>query len=371
MESSPNAFAEIHLNALSHNLEVVKKKTRDIPSILAVVKAGAYGHGAVEVSRHILKKGVSMLGVASTDEAIELREAGINAPILVFFDRDNVESFLKYNLTPTVFDLKTAQRISTYTCRYNRRVPVHIKVDTGMGRVGFPVKDAIGSILKISQLRGIELQGLMSHFSDADLEDKEFALTQLNYFTNIIESLKKRGINFKFLHIANSAAVCRLPSAHLNMVRPGIMLYGYGIGEKELQPILSLKSKVILLKKVPARTPISYGRTFFTGRTSIIATIPIGYADGYSRRLSNSGEVLICGRRAPVVGRVCMDTIMVDVTEIPDIKENEEVVLIGNQGNEKITARDIAQKLGTIPYEVLTSIGQRVRRIYVKHPMDK
>jgi len=364
VESSPNAFAEIYLNALSHNLGVVKKKTRNISSILAVVKAGAYGHGAVEVSRHLLKKGISMLGVASTDEAIELREAGINAPILVFFDRDNVERSLKYNFTPTVFDLKTAQRISTYACRHNRRVPVHIKVDTGMCRVGFPVKDAIASILKISQLKGIELQGLMSHFSDADLEDKEFALTQLNYFTSIIESLKKRGINFKFLHIANSAAVCGFPSAHLNTVRPGIMLYGYGPAEKELKPVLSLKSKVILLKKVPARTPISYGRTFFTGRTSIIATIPIGYADGYSRRLSNAGEVLICGRRAPVVGRVCMDTIMVDVTEIPDIKENEEVVLIGNQGNEKITAKDIAQKLGTIPYEVLTSIGRRVQRIY-------
>ena len=361
---SLKTFAEIDLSAISHNLEIVKKKTNN-KSVLAVVKAGAYGHGAVEVSRHLLKNGVSILGVAFIEEAIELREAGIRAPILVFFDTSNIDSFFKYNLVPTVLDFKTAKAFSDKASKYNRKIAVHIKIDTGMGRVGLRAADAFPDILRIAELKNLKLEGIMSHFSDADLADKDFTANQLKTFIKLIELLKEKNVYFKFSHIANSAAVLRFPRSHLNMVRPGIMLYGYGTAPKNtLKPVLSLKSKVIFLKNVPARTPISYGRTFITKKKSIIATIPVGYADGYNRRLSNCGEVLINNRRAPVVGRVCMDTTMVDVTEVSHVKENTEVILIGSQGKEKITAQDIADKIGTIPYEVLTSIGHRVKRIY-------
>ncbi len=360
----PKTFAEINLDALSHNLREVRKKTGN-KSILAVVKANAYGHGAVKVSGRLLQNGVSMLGVAFTDEAIELREAGIKAPILIFFDTENIDACLKYNLTSTVFDFNTAKKVSLEACRHNRQINVHIKVDTGMGRVGFDIKNALMTISKIARLKNIKLEGLMSHFSDADLKDKRFAAQQLKDFKHLVKALKAKKTTFKYLHIANSAAVLSMPEAHLNMVRPGIMLYGYGYSESDnLKPVLSLKSKILFLKKVPPGTPISYGRTFITKRRSAIATLPIGYADGYSRKLSNYGEVIINGKRAPVVGRVCMDTIMVDVTDISNVNKNSEVILIGHQGRQKITAQDIADKIGTIPYEVLTSIGERVKRVY-------
>ncbi len=357
-------FAEIYLNALSHNLGVVRKRTGDKP-ILAVVKADAYGHGAAEISKHLLQRGVSMLGVAFTNEAVSLRESGIKAPILVFFDTDNTDACFEYNLTPTIFDFNTAKRISLEAYRRNRRIPIHIKVDTGMGRVGFNTGDALITISRIARLKNIELEGLMSHFSEAELKDKYFAALQLRNFNLLVKSLKAKNISFKYLHMANSAAVLSMPEAHLNMVRPGIMLYGYGFAKADnLKPVLSLRSKVVFLKKVLPGTPISYGRTFITKGKSTIATIPIGYADGYNRKLSNHGEVIINGELAPVTGRVCMDTIMVDVTGIPDVSKNTGVVLIGSQGREKITAQDIADKIGSIPYEILTSIGQRVKRVY-------
>lgn len=360
------SLAEIDLNALSHNYGEVRKKTGN-KSVLAVVKADAYGHGSVEVSKHLLKSGASMLGVAFTEEAIELREAGINSPILVFFDPHNIDSFFKYNLTPAIFDFKNAKAISDKAYKHNRKIAVHIKVDTGMGRVGLRIVDALPKILKIAELENLQIEGIMSHLSDSDLTDKDFTAVQLKNFLELIESLKRKNIHFKFFHIANSTAVLQFPDTHLNMVRPGIMLYGYSPAERDnLKPVLSLKSKIIFIKSVPAGTPISYGRTFITKRKSTIATIPVGYADGYNRKLSNNGEVLIKGKRAPVVGRVCMDTIMVDVTEVPHVKENTDVMLIGSQGKEKITAQDIADKIGSIPYEVLTTIGHRVKRIY-KH----
>ncbi len=357
-------FAEINLKALSHNLDVVKKKTGH-KNILAVVKANAYGHGLIEVSNHLIKKGISKLGVAFTNEAITLRESGITTPILIFFDRDNIDACFHYNLTPTVFDLNTAKKISAKAYKLNFQIPVHIKIDTGMGRIGFDISKALKEISQIACLQNIKLEGLMSHFSEAELKDKHFANLQLKNFLSLIKTLKQKNITFKYLHFANSAAILSMPDTHLNMVRPGIMLYGYGSTDKSiLKPVMTLKSKIIYLKKVSAGTPISYDRTFITKRKSIIATIPFGYADGYNRKLSNNGEVLIHEKRGPVVGRVCMDTIMVDVTDIPNVSYNSEVVLIGRQGKEQITADDIADKTGTIPYEVLTSIGQRIERVY-------
>jgi len=356
-----NTFAEISLKALSHNVGVVRQKTGN-KNILAVVKANAYGHGAAEISKHLVKNGVTHFGVAFTNEAIQLREAGVKSPILVFFDRNHIKECFEFNLTPVVFDLNTAKKFSAEAARRNRSLSIHIKVDTGMGRMGFTPDKAHDAICKIAGLKNIRLEGLMSHFSDADLHDKEFANLQLKRFLSLRKELKGNGVTFNFFHIANSAAVLTMPGAHLNMVRPGIMLYGYG--DDALKPVLSLRSKILMLKKVPAGTPISYARTFVTKRKSIIATIPAGYADGYNRRLSNRGEVLINGKRAPVVGRVCMDTIMADVTDLHGLSMDSEVILLGSQGKEKITAADIADKTGTIPYEVLTSIGQRVKREY-------
>jgi alanine racemase len=234
-----------------------------------------------------------------------------------------------------------------------------------MGRVGFHTSRAIAEIAKISSLKNLRLEGLMSHFSEADLQDKEYADIQTEHFLSIEKALKQKKISFAFRHMANSAAVLTMPESHFNMVRPGIMLYGYGCCEREkLRPILTLKSRFVFLKTVPKGTSISYGRTFVTKRNSKIGTIPVGYADGYNRKLSNIGEVLVNGRRAPVVGRVCMDTIMVDVSHIRDVDYTTEVVLIGRQGKEQITADDIAERTGTIPYEVLTSIGPRIERVY-------
>lgn len=357
-------FAEINLKALSHNLQIVRQKTGN-KNIMAVVKADAYGHGSETVSKDLIKNGVSMLGVAFTHEGIALRESGIKTPILIFFDRDNADACIEYNLTPAIYDFNTAKKINTTAKKLNIKMPVHIKVDTGMGRVGMVANKAYSEISKISGLSNIKPEGIMSHFSDADLQDKNFASLQQDIFNKLITELKKSDITFKFIHMANSAAVLTMPDAHFNTVRPGIMLYGYGCCEKEkLRPVMTLKSRIILLKQVQKGTSISYGRTFITKRKSTIATIPAGYADGYNRKLSNNGEVLIKGKRAPVAGRVCMDTIMADVTDIPDVNYKSEVVLIGRQGNEQITADDIAEKIGTIPYEVLTSIGARVKRVY-------
>ena len=358
-------FAEVSLKALSNNLGVVRKKTGK-NGIIAVVKANAYGHGIAGISRHIIKQDVSSLGVAYVHEGIALREAGIESPILLFFDRDTADVCIKYNLTPVVFDTAFARQLSKEAHKRNVTVSVHVKVDTGMGRVGLDFRKAEKEIGDIARLKNIYVEGLMSHFSDADLQDKDFANLQLERFRSLIKNLKKKKITFRYIHMANSAAILTMPDTHFDLVRPGIMLYGYACCERgNIKPVLSLKSGIILLKKVPAGTPIGYGRTFITKRKSAIATIPVGYADGYSRKLSNNGEVLICGKRAPVVGRVCMDTIMVDVTGIPDVSYRSEVVLIGAQGKERITADELAERTGTIPYEILTSIGERVKRIYV------
>lgn len=360
----PKVIAEVDLRALTHNLDVAAEKTGG-KDVMAVVKADAYGHGAFDVSEHLIRKGVSRLGTAFTGEAVALREAGIQVPISVFFDRGNAEQCLRYNLTPTVSDLPSAKNLDAAARRQNTKIPVHVKVDTGMGRIGFTMESALKDITSLASMKNIRLEGLMSHFSDADLKDKKSANAQLKKFRSIIGDLKKRGITFERHHIANSAAVMSMKSAHFDMVRPGIMLYGYAYpGARGIRPVMTLRSNIILLKSVPEGTTISYGRTFTAKRRSTIATIPIGYADGYNRLLSNRGEVLIKGKRAPVVGRVCMDTIMVDVTGIPGVSYKSPVVLLGSQGKDKITADELAAKTGTIPYEILTSIGQRVKRVY-------
>ncbi len=363
--------ARIDLQLLSHNFNEVLRRAEG-RKILAVVKAQAYGHGALRISRHLLELGVGMLGVALIEEGRELRDAGIDSPILVMgavFPEQAAE-IAKLGLTPVVYDMVVARSVSEAAQRLKKKIPVHVKIDTGMGRIGVSYAAADEFIADLARLDGIEVQGIMTHFADADLRDKQFASEQMDRFGSVLKKLDARGISIPLRHAANSAAVLDFRKALFTLIRPGLMIYGYnpleGAGiEADLRPVLSLVTRIAFLKKVPSGVPISYGRTFITKRESMIATIPVGYADGYNRALSNRGEAIVRGIRVPVAGRVCMDMTMLDVTDVPGVNAGDEVMLIGSQGNERITADDIAAKTGTIPYEVLCGISCRVPRIYL------
>lgn len=364
-------MAVVDLNALTHNYKEVLCRC-DGRKILAVVKAQAYGHGAVKVARHLLSLGADMLGVALVEEGKELRDAGIEAPILVMGSvfPDQAEEVARLGLSPAVYSLSVVRALSVAAVNLGVSVSVHVKVDTGMGRLGVLPESASAFIEEIKSLKGVELQGLMTHFADADLRDKQFCADQMDRFESLLKSLQARGIEIPLRHAANSAAVLDYRRALFTMVRPGIMLYGYNplpadIPGPELHPVLSLTTRIAFLKKVPAGTTISYGRTYRTGRESLIATLPVGYADGYPRSLSNRGEAIVRGVRVPIAGRVCMDMCMLDVTGVPDVGEQDAVVLIGKEGRERISADDIAEQTGTIAYEVLCGIGSRVPRLYV------
>lgn len=372
------AIAEIDLDAVTHNLGIVKKITENRP-VIAVVKADAYGHGAIEVSRRLVNEGVSALAVAFTDEAIKLREAGIDSPIVVLFDKCDSADILKFNLIPVIHDLHSAKRLSEEARKRGNTLNVHVKVDTGMGRIGFNGAGVLRDIVAVSKMDYLNIAGLMSHFSDSDIADKSYARLQIERFNAVRDILRKVVKSPPLCHIANSAATLSFRDAHFDAVRPGLILYGYSPMQKsetieafrlpnfrasELKPAMRIKTQILSLRKLQKGTPVSYGRTFITRRKSLIAVLPVGYADGFSRAFSNNADVLVKGKRAPVVGRVCMDLTMIDVTDIERMKEGDEVVLIGRQGRGEITATEIAIKAGTIPYEILTAIGNRSRRIY-------
>lgn len=362
--------AKVDLNALTHNYQEMARRIGD-RKVLAVVKAQAYGHGAIPVSRRLVELGVQMLGVALVEEGRDLRDAGITAPILVMAPAfpEQAELIVGAKLTPVVYTLAVARALSDAVSGTGRTLGVHVKIDTGMGRIGLSPEETVDFIVAAGKLPGLVIEGLMTHFADADLRDKAFASAQMDRFESLIRSLEAKGIAIPLRHAANSAAVLEYDRALLTMVRPGLMLYGYNPLESrvsaDLRPVLSLVTRVAFVKKVPAGVPISYGRTFVTKRESMIATIPLGYADGYSRGLSNKGEAIVRGVRVPVAGRVCMDMTMLDVTDVPCVAEGDEVVLIGAQGNERITADDIAARTGTIAYEVLCGISGRVPRVLV------
>lgn len=363
--------ALIDLEALSHNFSEVVRRSGG-RKVLAVVKAQAYGHGAIRVSQHLLSLGADMLGVALVEEGRELRKAGIGAPVLVMgaVYPEQAEAIVRWDLTPLVYSRAGAVALANAARKMGKDVTVHVKVDTGMGRIGLPPEDAGSFIEEIVKLDGLRVQGIMTHFADADLRDKQFAERQMQRFEGLMHVLDEKGISLPVRHAANSAAVLDYERALFTIVRPGLMLYGYSPleGEKQdadLRPVLSFVTRIAFLKRTPAGIPISYGRTFVTKRESLIATIPVGYADGYRRGLSNCGDAIVRGLRVPVAGRVCMDMTMLDVTDVPGVCEGDEVVLIGAQGEERITADDIAAKTGTISYEVLCGISSRVPRVYV------
>ncbi|HXX80937.1 MAG TPA: alanine racemase [Thermodesulfovibrionales bacterium] len=366
------AVAEIDLNAIAYNLGIVKAITRDRP-VIAVVKADAYGHGVAEVSRRLENEGVAFLAVAFIDEGVKLRDAGIRLPILVLFDKYDSAAFFEYRLIPVIHDLQTARRLSEEAGKRKTALDVHLKIDTGMGRLGFCGKNEIEKVVGISKTGCLNVRGLMSHFSDSDISDKSFAIAQIRRFHETRELITRETGRPLLCHMANSAATISLPDAYFDAVRPGLMLYGYSpfgdkgvhFSENTLKPAMRVKAKILSLRKLQKGTPVSYGRTFITARESVIAVLSVGYADGYSRHFSNAIDVIVKGKRAPVVGRVCMDLTMADVTGIEEVEEGEEAILLGTEGSQEVSAWEMAGKAATIPYEVLTVLGNRSRRIYV------
>lgn len=367
-------WAEVDLSAIAHNVRefagIVSSKTR----LMAVVKADGYGHGAVQTARAAISAGASFLGVALVEEALELRQNGITIPILIlgFTPREYAPALCEHDLTPTVFTLPEAEAFSAVAVRYGKRLDVHVKVDTGMNRVGyFPCEEADGFICQIASLPGLNLTGLFTHFATADQRDQTYARNQFARFLSLINRLERQGVSVPLKHAANSAAAISFSDAHLDMVRLGISLYGFYPSDEvsretvNLRPAMTLKSRIIFLKDVPASTAVSYGCTYTTPEQSRLATIPVGYADGYARRLSNRGQVLVRGVRVPVVGRVCMDQTVINVQGVPGVAEGEEVVLFGRQGDTVIDVDELARWLDTINYEIVTSISYRVPRIYV------
>jgi alanine racemase len=370
-------IAEIDLSALRFNLNQLRELTQGTAEILAVVKANAYGHGAPQIARELESAGARIFGVATTEEGIELRENGIAAPILVFGGTypDEVGKILANRLTPVIYDLAIAQEFQARAEKGKKRLSVHLKIDTGMNRLGIPWRQWTSALKVLAGLKSLKVEGIMSHFSVAEGEapdDRAFTEAQLARFAKCVDLARKRGIEGRFVHLANSAATTLWGQARFNLVRPGLMLYGYHPSPAlrrliSLKPVLRWKTAVLSLKEVPAGDTISYGRCYRCGEEKRIAVLPVGYADGYSRRLSNRGEVIIRGKRAKVVGIVCMDLTMVDVTEIPGVQAGDEVVLLGRQGSEEITAAEMAGWMESIPYEVLCGIGRRVPRVYRKN----
>lgn len=368
-------WAEINLSALAHNIGEVRRLVGHDTEVAAVVKANAYGHGLIEVARTLLAHGVDRLAVARVEEGLELRRAGVDADVLLmgFTPPAWYDAALENGFVLTVYDLALAEQLSDAAGRHGKTVRVHLEVDTGMGRLGVLAdRDVYRNILAIALLPHLEVEGLFTHFASADHADKTHAHHQFAEFMEIVCTLGRDGLDIPLLHAANSGAIIDIPESRLNMVRPGIMLYGLypsvELDRKQvrLRPAMTLKAQVGFVKRVPAGWPVSYGATYTVPAPTVLATISCGYADGYNRLLSNRGEVLIRGQRAPVVGRVCMDQIVVDVGHVPDVAMGDEVVLFGRQGESELPVDEIASLLGTINYEVVCAVGARVPRIYIR-----
>ncbi len=371
-EQKYRSWVEVDLDNFIANLKEIKRLIGPQVDFMQTVKADAYGHGAIEISNAALKNGARMLGVANADEGVQLRISGIEAPIVILGPSTaaEIEQIIKYNLTPSVSDADFVKKLHKALKKSNRKLPVHIEVDTGMGRGGTMHTEALKLILKIAKLSNIELEGVFSHFASSEVmlpyNDKQWRL-----FTDVLASLESLGINIPLRHIDNSGAILNYPEFKLNMVRPGLMAYGiYPSAETELKaklaPVMSFKTSVVLLKDFPEGYGIGYGSTYVTQRKTRIATIPVGYGDGYAFILSNQGEALIRGKRAPIVGRISMDMCTIDVTDIPRCAVGDEVVLLGRQGKEYISANEIAQKAKTISYEVLCALGKRAPRVFLQ-----
>lgn len=369
------AWAEINLDNLTYNIQSIKGNANS-KEIMGVVKADAYGHGAVDVALTLLENGVKGLAVAVLSEGLELRKSGIKCPIMILglTPETLLKDLIEHEIQPTVSSFEYAETLSKIAYKKSKTIKINIAVDTGMGRIGFlPNEESVDEIYKISKLPSIEIEGLFSHFSTADEKDKKYSYLQLDRYNWFYENLIKKGVKINTRTIANSAAIMELPSTHYDAVRPGVILYGYypsnevDRSQLSIKPVMTLKANIVHIKVLEKDQYIGYGRKFKTERKSTIATLPIGYADGYSRMLSGKAKVIINGKFAPVVGTICMDQCMIDITDVGDVKVGDEVVLMGSCGDAKFDAEDIAEILGTISYEVICMMGKRVPRVYVKN----
>lgn len=371
MANTNRAVAYIDLSILEENYKTIKSKVSPGTEVLCVVKADAYGHGAVEVCRRLESLGVFYLGVATIDEAVELRIHNIGAPILVMsgiMPWDDVSVFLRYNVTPVVYELSGLMKLCSMATAFLTPLKIHLKFDTGMGRLGFMPDNASTIINLLAGVDNIQIEGLMSHFACSELRDED-GIRQIDSFKKVIEYFSNNGIRPKIIHMANSGAIISYPEANFNMVRTGICLYG-SHASKELKDqlptrqVMKFVSKIALIREFPAGYALSYGRTYITKRKTRAAYIPVGYADGYPRALSNKGSVLIHGKRCDIIGRVCMDWFLVDITDNDHMQVNDEAILLGESTGDCISADEIAEIAETIPYEILCKISRRVTRTY-------
>ncbi len=410
MTTQRATVAEIDLNAFKHNLGRIRSLLKPQVKIMAVVKADGYGHGAVPCARAALEAGTDWLGVAILEEGVELRNSGIDSPILVMGSifPDDGKDLVHYDLSTSVSGFALAQALSRQAEKQGKTVGVHIKIDTGMGRLGMRPEDLPNFVEQAQELKNLRMEGIFTHLSSADEADPEFTLGQLSRLSQAVDSMKSKGIELSMVHAANSSAILNFPASHLDMVRPGIVLYGtLGLGgnsSNQIQnaspgvsklpprqvapgvsnlpprrvvpgvsklalrqePVMRWKSKILQINKLPKGTPVSYNRKFTTGRESLIATLPVGYGDGLNRALSNNMDVLVRGQRAPQVGTICMDLCLIDVTDIKGVQCEDEVVLFGQQENETITVDEMSERCGTISYEILCNVGKRVPRVYLR-----
>ena len=367
-------WAEIDLDAIKYNIDSIKRRV-DTKELIAVVKADAYGHGALDVSKTLVENGATKLAVAVITEAMELRHGNINTPIMIlgYTPLEFAADLINYDIEQTIFDLEYATKLSEIALNLGKKAKVHVALDTGMGRIGFLINDnSLNEILKISSLKGFEVVGIFTHFATADESDKNYSNKQYKKFTDFNEKLVSKGVNIPLKHVSNSGAIIDMPNTYLDGVRAGIVLYGYYPSEDvlkqnlDLKKAISIKTQVAHVKILDKNEYVSYGRKFKTERKSIIATLPIGYADGYSRALTGKAKVIINGKFAPVVGTICMDQCMIDVTDIGDVHVGDEVIVLGKDKDLKFDADDMAKAMGTINYEVLCMIKQRIPRVYIE-----
>ncbi len=363
----------IDMAALAHNLGEVRRLVGPRVKIMAVVKADAYGHGMVPVGRHMIDNGADALGVMDLHEAVGLRDAGVEKPVYILagFEPEHAAEIVDRDLTPFVYDPALAKALNEAARKKDKKIAVHLKLDTGMSRLGVHYDNADRFFSSLKDLDYVQVTGLATHFSDADVEDSDFSLTQIQRFKSLIESAEGMGLGpFSLINAANSATVLTREDAYFDLVRPGLMLYGgypaeYLRSKADLRPAMSMTSRVIQVKKLPPGSGVSYGRTWKTDRETVIALVPTGYAHGFDRLLSNTGRALIRGRRAPLRGRVCMNLTVFDVTDIPGAAAGDEVVLLGKQGNEIISGETLADLAGTINYEIFCGLGSVNYREYI------
>jgi len=374
------AQVNINLDAIRSNINEIRRHLKKDTKLMVIVKADAYGHGAVAVSKALENGLADAFGVAIIEEAVELRKAGITKPILIlgFTPKEQFDLVVSYDVIQTVYQYEMAQELSKEAIKQGKTAKIHIKVDTGMSRLGFSdSQESITEIKKISTLKGLYIEGIFSHFANADEKDKSSVNDQIRRFNDFYRQLENEGIHIPIRHMANSAGVIEFPNAQYEMVRCGIVTYGLYPSEyvnhsfANLIPAMELKSHVVYIKEVPSGTGISYGSTYITKRKTKVATIPVGYADGYSRNLSNVGKVIIRGKYAPIIGRICMDYFMVDVTDIEDVTQGDTVTLLGKDGDCVISAKTLALWSHSFPYEMVCTVGKRIPRVFLSQEESK